>query len=257
MTSQNLDESQYPCIVSNSSSIFPHYLVLHKDGSKITIGREAVNDICINASHISRVHAEIMFNGRGNLEIKDVSRNGILYNGQKLPQDKPVELSIKNNIRLDFHDDLIIEILFHNPENHNENHSKDTKKDAGKGDASAGSFDHSTQNSAPAKGNFTEIFFLNELEDIDNISDLHSNHNELNLKSKSVEYTRGQYGMAGNKSSSYHNREQNSFTVFSDSENTSSVDLGSFKTLFKVPLPTIATIIILSLVAIIIAVLIF
>lgn len=254
MMSQNSEAFQYPCIISNSSSIFPNYLVLPKNGSIITIGREADNDICISSSHISRLHAEIMFNGRGNLEIKDVSRNGILHDGQKLPQDKAVELSTKKNIRLDFHDDFVLEILFYNPEDH----SRDGNKGAHKVDSSNSSLDHNAQGAVPSKGNFTEIFFLNELEDIDNIHDSPDKAGGLNLQPKSDEYTRGQYSQAGNISSNYRNREQNSFSVFSDlGKNSSSVNHGSTKTSFNIPLPIIVATVILSLITIIIAVLIF
>ena len=256
---------QYPCIVSDSPSIFPNYLILPEDGSIVTIGRESDNDICIDASHISRLHAEIRFNSRRNLEIRDVSRNGVSCGGQRIPQGEVVEIQTGNQIRLDFKNDLVLEILFRAVE-------KQYSANAVRSDGSP-SFSYN-------QGGATEVFFLNENEYVDGVDDSRSSGSnsssggsgsygnsgsKLNLGTQSDGNTKGLYSLAGNKSSSYRNREQNSLSVFSAVENKVSfakrgrslgIGLSSIKGYNFSPL-VIAVTAALSALAVILAVLIF
>ena len=195
------EDFQYPCVISNSPSISPSYLPLPEDGRIVTVGRESNNDIRINASHISRLHAEIRFNARGNLEIKDMGRNGVSCGGQRIPQGEVVEIQPDNQIRLDFKNDLVLEVLFRTKE---KNYSAGAVNSDG------------TQTFSYNKGAVTEVFFLNEQEDADSTEDLQGDAGKFNFKPKSDENTKGLFSLAGNKSLGYHNRGQNYFSVFSD-----------------------------------------
>ena len=234
---------QYPCIVSSSPAISPNYLVLSKNSGVITVGREATNHICINAAHISRLHAEIKFNERGNLEVKDMSRNGIYCGGERLPQDKAVELTADNNARLDFKGGMVLEILFH---------SQDKQY-------SVTATDNDERESNQRRKNVTEIFFLNEAEDIDNIDDFFDSYDRLNFLPKDDEYTSGQYNLTGNKSACYRNQGQSSLSVFSDvGKKVSTTRHGAnAKNEHKISPQVLVFTAVLSLLAIITAVLIF
>ncbi|MDR2337907.1 MAG: FHA domain-containing protein [Deltaproteobacteria bacterium] len=168
-----LEKLTYPCLVSNSQFIQPNYFILPSNGKSVIIGRDLTNDICIHAAHISRQHAEIKINAQGNLEIKDLSKNGVYYNKQRLPQDEVIELVPGNNIKLDFNNDLVVEILFkENKKNNILNESID---------------DTAHLEQADEPNSSTEIFFVKDVEPPDNTSVFEEEVLELNHLPQNVE----------------------------------------------------------------------
>ena len=87
----NQQQVEFPCLVSFSETIRPASFPLSGAG-RISIGRDPANDIWIGAPHVSRTHAEIYPNSGGGLEIVDLSSNGLLVDGERIPRGIGYEL---------------------------------------------------------------------------------------------------------------------------------------------------------------------
>ncbi len=86
--------TRYPCIVSRSELMKPDRYPL-SIGRRVSIGRDPSNEIWFNASHVSRLHAELIFDlepgleQRSQVSITDHSSNGTFIDGNRLPPDVP------------------------------------------------------------------------------------------------------------------------------------------------------------------------
>ena len=97
---KNAVSDNAPMLIGQSVTIKPSRVALAL-GKAITVGRDPTNDIWINAGHISRHHAVIAYVEEGKLEVKDLSSNGTLLNGQRLPRGENIEVPLEGTI-LDF-----------------------------------------------------------------------------------------------------------------------------------------------------------
>ena len=82
----------YPAVLSNSDLVKPVSFTFNP-GSRVTVGRDPASDIWVSAAHVSRTHAELRLLDDGDVEVVDVSTNGIMYNGQRLPANSPLRIS--------------------------------------------------------------------------------------------------------------------------------------------------------------------
>jgi hypothetical protein len=81
--------SRYPCVVSRSELMKPDRYPL-SIGRKVSLGRDPSNEIWFNASHVSRLHAELLLDldpnsgGKNSVSITDYSSNGTFIDGARL-----------------------------------------------------------------------------------------------------------------------------------------------------------------------------
>lgn len=84
--------SRYPCIVSRSELMKPERYPLSL-GRRISLGRDPSNEIWFNAVHVSRLHAELIFETdpvnleKNSVAITDFSSNGTSIDGIRLPSE--------------------------------------------------------------------------------------------------------------------------------------------------------------------------
>jgi type VI secretion system protein ImpI len=70
------------------------------DRFPVRIGRNQLNDLCIDRPYISQFHAAIEISG-SQIWIKDLgSTNGTVYRGQKLVRDQPIEISANPELQI-------------------------------------------------------------------------------------------------------------------------------------------------------------
>ncbi len=87
----NIAVERYPCLVSRSDLMRPERYPL-LPGRRVSIGRDPANDIWLNASHISRLHAELVVGDDESIILIDHSSNGTFIEGERLQRelDRPL-----------------------------------------------------------------------------------------------------------------------------------------------------------------------
>ncbi|MCC6933394.1 MAG: FHA domain-containing protein [Deltaproteobacteria bacterium] len=105
---KNTSAANAPMLVSNSLAVKPSRISLGM-GKPITIGRDPTNDVWINAGHISRHHAVVVYIDESTLEIKDLSSNGTIVNGAVIPRSENMEMPLEN-AELDFGEGIKLHI---------------------------------------------------------------------------------------------------------------------------------------------------
>lgn len=101
---------RFPCLVSRSELMRPERYPL-LPGRKVSIGRDPANDIWLNVSHVSRLHAEIFCDEDGTLQITDYSSNGTFIDDVQLEREVPRELG-NEFIVLDFSKGMTVAVCF-------------------------------------------------------------------------------------------------------------------------------------------------
>jgi serine phosphatase RsbU (regulator of sigma subunit) len=86
MTSRKLPLAIHVCPPSGASFEVP------LKGVRLTIGRSARNDICLNDPFVSRLHAEIRRDGERFVLYDSGSANGTYHNGQRIESSVPLQL---------------------------------------------------------------------------------------------------------------------------------------------------------------------
>lgn len=84
------EKRAYPCVISVSPLVRPSRLVLGK--GRISIGRDPANSLWVGAPYASRRHAEIGLNEAGQVDVTDLSSNGIFVDGEQLSPGEPCVL---------------------------------------------------------------------------------------------------------------------------------------------------------------------
>jgi pSer/pThr/pTyr-binding forkhead associated (FHA) protein len=100
----------YPALVGNSDLVKPSRLALTVN-RLLTVGRDPASDVWIAAAHISRKHAEMRLTDDVQLEITDVSSNGIFCEGERLEKLSPVLLPAHSAV-LDFNAGIRLAVCF-------------------------------------------------------------------------------------------------------------------------------------------------
>lgn len=82
---------------------------------QMTLGRAADNDIVVDSPFVSRYHAQIEPDGLGHRISDKGSRNGLLFNGVKIPVHQPHPLSDGDTIRIgDVSTGNFVTLVYHN-----------------------------------------------------------------------------------------------------------------------------------------------
>lgn len=77
-------------------------------GRRVSVGRTSNNDLAIDHTSVSKIHASLMVDGRGSLSVADTgSTNGTFINGERIPYGKALVLKKVDKVRFG-----TIEVLF-------------------------------------------------------------------------------------------------------------------------------------------------
>ena len=86
-------------------------------GKRISIGRTKENDLSINNNSISKIHAALVLNSEGVLQVADTgSTNGTFINGQRIAYGKAAPVADGDKVRFG-----LIDVVFHRLTNVTEN----------------------------------------------------------------------------------------------------------------------------------------